>query len=125
VIAFVVDENTLTARTATLTIATQVFTLTQVQAVPSCTYTISPTSQTVPASGGSVTVNVTAASGCGWAVIWSVPWITLTSVAVGSGNGSISFTVAVNTAASRSTTLTIAGQPFTLTQSAALAQSTR
>lgn len=125
VIAFVVEANTLTARTATLTIANQVFTLTQAAANPSCTYAISPTSQTVSAAGGSVTVNVTALSGCGWVVIWNVPWITLTSVAVGSGNGSISFTVAVNTDASRSTTLTVAGQAFALTQNGAPASSSR
>ncbi|HEY7191028.1 MAG TPA: BACON domain-containing carbohydrate-binding protein [Vicinamibacterales bacterium] len=118
VIAFSVVANSGAARTATLTIATQVFTLTQAAGVAPCRYAISPTSQTVPASGGSGTTNVTTAGGCAWTASSNVPWITVTSGASGTGNGSVSFTVAANTAASRSGTLTIGGQTFTVTQSA-------
>jgi hypothetical protein len=118
VIAYSVLENSGSARTATLTIAGQVFTLSQAAVVAPCTYAISPTSQTVPAPGGSGTVNVTTTSGCAWTASSNVPWITLTSGATGTGNGSVTFNVGINTGASRSGTLTIAGQTFTVTQGA-------
>ena len=47
------------------------------------------------------------------------PWLTITSGASGSGNGSVDFTIAANTGAQRTGTLTIAGQTFTVTQAAA------
>ena len=40
----------------------------------------------------------------------------MTSGATGSGDGSVAFSYAANTGASRTGTLTIAGQTFTLTQ---------
>jgi hypothetical protein len=123
-VGFSVAANTGAARTATLTIGGQIFTLTQAAFVAPCTYAISPTSQTVSAAGGSGTVNVTTASGCGWTASSNVSWITVTSGATGTGNGSVAFTVGINNAASRSGTLTIAGQAFTVTQGAAPGSST-
>ena len=105
------------ARTGTLTIAGQTFTVTQAGAI--CTYTISPTATpTVPATGGtgSVSVSTTPASGCGWQAVSNVPWITITGGS-GTGNGTVSYTVAANPEASaRTGTLTIAEQTFTVTQ---------
>ena len=47
-------------------------------------------------------------------------WITVTSGATGTGNGSVTFTVAANSVASpRTGTLTVAGQTFTVTEDAA------
>jgi hypothetical protein len=42
----------------------------------------------------------------------------VTAGASGTGNGTVSFTVAANTGAARSGTLTIGGQTFTVTQAA-------
>ncbi|KJU82724.1 secreted protein containing DUF1566 [Candidatus Magnetobacterium bavaricum] len=84
-----------------------------------CTYAISPTSRTSPASGGSDIVSVTATTGCGWTASSNVDWITITSGSSGSGNGSVSYTVAANTTINQRTgTLTIAGKTFTVTQEA-------
>jgi hypothetical protein len=45
-------------------------------------------------------------------------WITVSSGANGSGNGTVTFTVAANTGAARTGALTIAGQTYTVTQAA-------
>ena len=87
----------------------------------SCTYSISPTSGSFTAAGGNGSVNVTASSGtCGWTAESSVGWITITGGANGSGNGTVTYSVAANTLSTpRSATLTIAGQTFTVNQAAA------
>jgi hypothetical protein len=64
-------------------------------------------------------VNVTAGVGCTWTATSNAPWITITGGATGSGNGAVAFSVAANTGALRTGTITIAGQTFTVTQAAA------
>jgi Zn-dependent metalloprotease len=82
-----------------------------------CTFSISPTSASYAAAGGSGTVTVTAGAGCAWTAVSNATFITITSGSSGSGNGSVSYSVAANTATtSRSGTMTIAGQTFTVTQ---------
>jgi hypothetical protein len=105
------------ARSGTVTIGGQTLTVTQ-QAAP-CTYAIDPASQTMSAAGGTGSVAVTAAAGCGWNAVSSDPsWLTIASGASGAGSGPVSFTVAPNTGLERSATLTIAGHIFILTQAA-------
>jgi Putative binding domain, N-terminal len=79
--------------------------------------TISPTSQSVVAGGGTGSVTVTAATGCPWTAASGASWITVTSGASGSGNGSVGFRVAANSGAARSGTMTIGGRTFTVNQS--------
>ena len=61
-----------------------------------------------------------ATSGCNWTATVSSSassWITITSGASGSGNGTVTYAVAGNSSASsRTGTMTIAGQTFTVTQ---------
>jgi hypothetical protein len=111
---FSVDANTGAARSATLTIAGRAFTVTQ--AAAACSYSIAPTGQSVAAAGGTGTIAVTSASGCTWNAINNANWLTITSAASGSGNGSVTFSAAANTGPARTGTLTIAGQTFTVTQ---------
>lgn len=108
------------ARTGTVTIAGQTFTVNQAAFVAPCTYSISPTSQTMPVLGGAGTVTVTTTSACTWTATSNAPWLTITSGASGTGNGTVGFTAAVNIAGARSGTLTIAGQTFTVTQDAVI-----
>jgi uncharacterized protein (TIGR03437 family) len=84
--------------------------------INACSYAINPASQSFPASGGSGTVNVTAATGCAWTAGSNATWLTVTSGSSGNGNGAVGFSVAANTGVARSSTLTIAGQTFTVTQ---------
>jgi hypothetical protein len=115
-VAYSVAANTGAARTGTLTIAGQTFTVSQ-QAF-SCSYSISPTSANVGATGGSGTVSVATQAGCSWTASSNASWIAITSGASGSGNGTVAYSVAANTGAARTGTLTIAGQTFTVNQAA-------
>ncbi len=116
-VAFSAAANAGAARSGTITAGGQTFTVTQ---PAPCAYSIAPTSQPVPAAGGPGSVAVTAGGGCDWTATANVPWITISSGASGSGNGTVAFSVAANTAvAPRSGTLTIAGQTFTVNQDAA------
>ena len=110
---FTVAANSGPARTGTLTIAGQTFTVTQ---TGGCTYSISPTTQSPGAAGGAGSTTVTAGSGCTWTAASNDGWITLTSSANGTGNDTATFTVAANSGPPRTGTLTIAGQTFTVTQ---------
>ena len=61
---------------------------------------------------------VTALAGCAWTgVSNNTSWLTVTSGASGSGGGTVAFSAAANSStSSRSGTLTIAGQSFSVTQ---------
>jgi hypothetical protein len=121
VVAFSVAPNTGPARSGTITVASQVFTVHQAAAPVPCTYAISPPDVTVAETGGAGTVAVTAASGCAWTASSNAPWIAVTSGAAGSGNGAVAFTVAANSGPARSGTISAAGQTFTVNQRAAAA----
>jgi len=82
----------------------------------SCTYSISPTSQSFNSSGGTGSVDVTTQSGCSWTAISNVSWITITSGSSGTGNGTVNYSVSTNTGSQRTGTITIAGETFTVTQ---------
>jgi hypothetical protein len=87
---------------------------------PGCTYTIQPGGQTVAAAGGPGTVDVSAsAATCSWTAVSTASWITITGGASGTGSGKVSFNVASNAGASRTGTISVAGQTFTLTQAGA------
>jgi hypothetical protein len=83
-----------------------------------CTFDVSPT--VIPPyshAGGTGTVTVTAPGGCAWSAGSNVGWITLDLPASGSGNGSVTYHVAVNNSdAARAGTLTVAGQALQVTQ---------
>ena len=71
------------------------------------------------------TINVTAGGTCGWSATSPVQWITFTAPASGTGNGSVGYNVAANTnSSSRSATITVAGQPFVVTQAGAACDAT-
>jgi hypothetical protein len=82
-----------------------------------CSYSISPTSASYAAAGGSGTVTVTAGAGCAWTASSNASFITVTGGASGAGSGTVSYSVAANGGTtSRTGTLTIAGQTFTVSQ---------
>ncbi len=84
-----------------------------------CSYSINPTSASQPAAGGTGSVTVTAGVGCAWTAVSNATFITVTSGSSGSGNGTVNYSVAANSGSSRTGTMTIAGQTFTVTQAAA------
>lgn len=107
-------------RTGTVTIAGQTHTVMQ----EGCSYTFTPATRTFSQSGGTGRVDITLSNpACGstWRAESNVDWITVVSTDSGYGlNGFIPrvvYSVAPNgTTSTRSGTLTIAGQPLTVTQ---------
>jgi subtilisin family serine protease len=82
-----------------------------------CTFNLGSKSITVPTKGGNFTVNVTAAQNCDYAVNSNATWIKVTSADAMTANGTVMFRVTVNPTITRSATISIAGQTFTVTQS--------
>jgi hypothetical protein len=84
---------------------------------PPCTLTLSATNASATTAGGNGTVGVTASDSiCDWTATSNAAWISVTSGANGMGNGTVGYSVQANTGASRSGTITIAGQTFTINQ---------
>jgi uncharacterized protein (TIGR03437 family) len=109
------DANTVyTPRTGTISVAGNVFSVTQ-DALPCPASYFTPTSQAVPPAGGAFSISIT--SPCGWNAAADASWITL-SANSGSSSGILSYTVAAdNTGASRSGTIDINGSNYTVLQS--------
>jgi hypothetical protein len=84
-----------------------------------CSFTLDSTSAHYDSSGGSSNVQVTAsATNCDWTAVGNASFITITSGASGTGDGTVGYTVASNTVTrARTGTMTIAGQQYTVTQS--------
>lgn len=115
-VSFAVSANTTASpRTATITAAARAFTITQEAA--GCGQTLSPGSQSFVSDGGSGSVSVTSPAGCAWTATRLDSWITVTSGASGSGNGTVQFTVAPTTTTfERTGSLSIGNRTFTVTQ---------
>ena len=115
-VSYNVGANTGTARTGTLTIAGQTFTVNQA----GCAYALSPPSQGHPlvgATGRVVTLTNGAACTWSWTATSNVPWLTIVGPASGAGGSFTNITYDVGaTATARSGTMTIAGLTFTATQ---------
>jgi len=68
----------------------------------SCSYSVSPVSlPQFSAAGGQGSFQMNAPAGCSWMATSLVPWLTITSGASGTGNGTINFNVAPNTGPAR------------------------
>jgi hypothetical protein len=83
-----------------------------------CQYTISPTAASVTGAAGSGTFSVTTKSNCAWSPVSSAPWLTITSGASSSGNGTLTYAFAQNGGATRTATITLGDAIFTVTQAA-------
>lgn len=85
--------------------------------ISSCAYDIFPTSESFESIGGSDSLAVTGQSGCAWTASSNDAWINITAGTSGSGNGTVYYTVSINsTSGPRNGTMTIAGNSFTVYQ---------
>ena len=89
----------------------------------SCTYSITPSSLSISASGGTGSVAVTTQAGCTWGTSAAPSWVTINSGS-GTGNGTMSYTVSPNTGTARMASMTIAGNVFTINEAGAPSSST-
>jgi hypothetical protein len=105
-------------RAGTINVAGTQVNISQREAAPTCQVAVSPTSGSTPASGGTLTVEVTAGPTCSWNVGSPASWITA-APAGGTGSGTVIVSTSPNGGAARSGVLTIGGESFTVTQLAA------
>lgn len=111
-VQYAVAANAGPARQGSLTIAGRTVTISQASG---CTFGITPQVQDVPGTGGTGTVSVATAAGCGWTATSHVSWMTV-SPSSAAGPGQVQFTAAPNPGPRRTGTLTIAGRTFTVDQ---------
>jgi hypothetical protein len=108
-------NSSTTGRTGTLTVAGQTFTA--VEAGATCSFALAQASQAFTASGGTGTAAVQAPAGCFWTAQSNSPFVTITGGASGSGNGTVSYAVQLNSAGTpRTGSLTIAALPYAVSQ---------
>lgn len=82
-----------------------------------CTYTLNQSAQGFPASGGASSLFVWTLPDCDWTASSGNSWITLSGSSMTTGPGFVTYSVASNIgSSSRSGTMTVSGQSFTITQ---------
>ncbi len=114
------DNFTTSPRMAVLTIGGQSFQIVQ-DGIPNanCNFTVMPDSQSFPAIGGTGNEKVNLSGECSWTAHSLDSWLIITSTPLGSGNGSVTFTVTQNTTGqSRRGTLIVAGHFISIKQKA-------
>jgi hypothetical protein len=102
-------------RTAALTVAGLPVTVNQAI----CAFEIDPGGASVPAAGGAGTITVTATTGCSWQAINTLPFVLLVGNTIGTGSGTVNFTVGADAGIDRAGTFTVAGLSFTVQQQSA------
>ena len=86
---------------------------------PTCTFSLSPSNQSFSTTGGTGNVTVNTSIGCAWSAASSANWVKVVSGASGTGTGVVSYEVAANTTGqARTASLSVAGQTFTISQTA-------
>jgi subtilisin-like proprotein convertase family protein len=80
-----------------------------------CAFTLAPSVQTFPITGGGDSFAINMPSTCSWTAATSSGFITINSSASGNGNGTVSFSVAPNMSGARSGTIDISNGVVTRT----------
>jgi uncharacterized protein (TIGR03437 family) len=103
-------------RFGAITIGTSSFNITQ--SGFSCTYSVSPSSASVGATGGAGVFTVNSPDTCRWTANSNAPdWLSITSAVAGIGTAPVSYNAMANTAAaSRTGTISVGTATFTLSQ---------
>ena len=118
---FTVAQNlTGVPRTGLIHVGGQTFTVLQ-EGVSSgdCPVRLSPTFQSFLSSGGTGSFTVTVETRCAWQAVANANWITVTSSSLGTGSGTVSYSVAPNlTGRSRTGTISFGKTSFTVKQKA-------
>lgn len=84
---------------------------------PACSFSLTPTSATVPGSAVNSSFQIHTDSSCYWQASTSTPWITLDPATTsGYGDRTILFSCPVNSGSARTGQIIAGGQTFTLTQ---------
>jgi uncharacterized protein (TIGR03437 family) len=114
-VGYTVAANTGSQRAGAIRVNDQTFNITQDAAA--CSYTAIPDQSNFGAQGGTSAVAITTAAACPWTAASNAGFITIGTTS-GAGSMHIGFTVAANTGAARSGTMTVASQTVTISQDA-------
>jgi len=87
------------------------------EASPCASWSVSPTSVRASNTGATGSFTVKADASCSWNLSAAPSWITISGASNGSGNGTISYSIAPNSGTSRSSTLSLSGAGPTLSLS--------
>ena len=82
-----------------------------------CTFNLSSNSINAPTKGGTFSINVTGGNNCDYSAKSNVDWVHVTSGYEMTGSATVTFRVNVNSTITRTGTISIAGQTFTVNQS--------
>jgi BACON domain-containing protein/all-beta uncharacterized protein len=116
-VGFTVAANPVpVARSGALGVGTEVVQISQ-EAAP-CRFSLNRGEDSIAAAGGSLTVQLDTLTGCNWLATSDVPWVGISSGQSGSASGAVVLQVAANSGAARTGTVRIAGQLFTVKQTA-------
>jgi uncharacterized protein (TIGR03437 family) len=88
----------------------------QIEIIQSCDYKLSSATSSFITEASTGRVDVAAPAGCKWTAKSDADWVNVSSGQTGSGNGSVTFSVAANLGMPRTTTLIIAGGTHVVTQ---------
>ena len=117
-VAYAVQPNSdPQSRRSALSIGGRTHGVTQDGRPPVCTYDLSPDNAALGDEGGTHTFAVQAPSQCPWSAQSGASWISVISGGAGSGNGTVSYSVAPNNdVADRTGSITLADRKFTIRQ---------
>jgi len=102
------------ARAAQIAVSDATLQLSQ-DAAP-CRFTLSASSGSVAAAGGTLSAQLSTVTGCSWSATTDASWLTIPSGATGNATGTITMAAAPNTGAARTAHMTAGGLTFTVTQ---------
>jgi sugar lactone lactonase YvrE len=88
----------------------------RIRVLTPCSAVVSPLTWSIAASGGNITINIQTAASCPWAIGSLPAWITYSGTAAGTGPASVTLSVAPNSGAAQTATLSIAGAAVTVNQ---------
>lgn len=84
---------------------------------PPCVYVVSPTSASFNGNGGSATIAISSAAGCGWTAKSESDWLKFSGSTQGSGDGKVTYNVDPNPEEkARNGTLVVAQQDIAVSQ---------
>ncbi len=89
------------------------------QPTTTCVITLGQVTTAVPAAGAAGSVTVSTAAACAWTAASGSSFITISQGLTGTGNGTVQYTIAANTGAARTGTISVGGTTITFTQAAA------
>jgi len=114
-LGFTVASNNGAARSGTISVGSATTTINQASG---CSVNLNPTVVDAAVAGVTGSVAVSSAASCSWSALSGASWITITSGATGSGNGTVGYSVAANTGGARSGTISVGSATTTINQAA-------